>query len=69
LIVISKNNEKKICNYIYLPDALFLGGKDEGSLKLLQNKLVAGQTTIYVCQGKTCKFPVTSAADALKQIE
>ena len=52
----------------YLPDVLFLGGKSEGSLALLENKLVQGQTTIYVCQNKVCKLPVTHPAAALAQI-
>ena len=52
----------------YLPNVIFLGGKNEGSLSLLQNKLVKGQTTIYVCQNKTCKLPVTEVNRALKQI-
>ena len=52
----------------YLPDAVFLGGKDEGTLSLLENKLVPGQTTIYVCSNKTCKRPVTEPEAAIKQI-
>ena len=52
----------------YLPNALFLGGKKEGSLALLKDKLVKGQTTIYVCQNKTCRLPVTDVKDALPQI-
>lgn len=42
----------------FLPNALFLGGKDEGSLELLEGKLQPGSTFIYVCQDKICKFPV-----------
>ncbi len=53
----------------YLPDAIYLGGKNEGTLQLLENKLVKGQTTIYVCQDKTCKLPVTDVAKALTQIK
>ncbi len=53
----------------FLPNALLLGGKEEGFLPLLKNKLVEGQTTIYVCRNKTCKLPVTSVEDALKQMK
>ncbi len=53
----------------HLPNILMLGGKTEGSLPLLQNKLVGEQTTIYVCRNKTCKLPVTSVEDALKQMK
>ena len=49
----------------YLPDALLLGGKDEGSLQLLENKKVDGETMIYVCQNKVCKLPVQEADKAL----
>ncbi|MEM9673826.1 MAG: thioredoxin domain-containing protein [Cyclobacteriaceae bacterium] len=52
----------------YLPNVLFLGGDTEGSLALLENKLVEGQTTIYVCQNKVCQLPVTQPEDALQQI-
>lgn len=53
----------------YLPNVLFLGGKNEGTLALLENKLVTGQTTIYVCQDKICQLPVTQVEKALIQIQ
>jgi len=52
----------------YLPDVILLGGKTESKLELLENKLVAGQTTIYVCRDKTCKLPVTEVVKALEQV-
>ena len=52
----------------YLPNALLLGGKDEGNLTLLEDKLVAGQTTIYVCQQGVCQLPVVETSRALPQI-
>lgn len=52
----------------YLPHIFLLGGKNEGNLTLLQNKLVEGQTTIYVCQDKVCKIPTREVKDTLKQI-
>ena len=52
----------------YHPNALFLGGKDEGNLVLLTNKLVPGETTIYVCLEKVCQLPVTKAREALIQL-
>ncbi len=57
---------RKTLDKNYLPDAILLGGKDEGTLQLLENKLVPGQTTIYVCVDKTCKAPVTNAEEALQ---
>ena len=53
----------------YLPNALLLGGITEGNLELLKMKLQDGKTMIYVCQNKTCKLPVDTVNDALKQVE
>ena len=53
----------------YLPNVLYLGGKIEGKLPLLEFKLQKGQTTIYVCSGGVCKQPVTSVEEALKMME
>ena len=53
----------------YFPNVLLSGGKNEGTLALLQNKLVEEKTTIYVCQNKTCQLPVTEVNEAFKQIE
>lgn len=53
----------------YLPGVILSGGSKEGSLPLLENKLVEGQTTIYVCQDKTCRQPVTEFSKAMEQLE
>lgn len=52
----------------YLPNVFLSGGAKEGNLPLLENKLVKGQTTIYVCRNKTCKLPVSDTNEAKKQI-
>ena len=52
----------------YLPNVLLSGGRIQGSLPLLESKLVEGQTTIYVCRDKSCKKPVTEVSKALEQI-
>jgi hypothetical protein len=49
----------------YQPDAVFLGGPEEGNLPLLKYKLVEGETFIYVCQNKTCKRPVATVKEAI----
>jgi len=59
---------RKTMDRSYLPDAIFLGGRNEGTLSLLRNKLVPGQTTIYVCVDKTCRMPVSTAEEALQQM-
>jgi len=48
----------------YVPNALYLGGKDEGDLELLQDKLQEGETMIYVCQNRVCKLPVMEVEKA-----
>ena len=53
----------------YLPNIILMGGKTEGKLPILKNKLVDGQTTIYVCKNKSCMFPVTDTEKALEQIK
>lgn len=52
----------------YLPNVILLGGNTETKLSLLENKIIAGQTTIYVCRDKSCGLPVTKLQDALVQI-
>jgi len=52
----------------FLPDVLTMGGKEEGSLPMLRNKLKQGQTLIYVCKHKTCKAPVESVEEALNKV-
>ena len=52
----------------YLPNALLMGGSQEGDLPLLENKLREGHTMIYVCRNKSCKLPVNSVEQALNQL-
>ncbi|MEO8765870.1 MAG: thioredoxin domain-containing protein [Ginsengibacter sp.] len=70
IAIVGTNWQQKLreFHHHYLPDAIFLGGNDEGSLSLLQNKKVDGKTMIYVCENKTCQLPVEEAAAALKQV-
>ncbi|MFT4663791.1 MAG: hypothetical protein ACI8YQ_002112 [Polaribacter sp.] len=53
----------------YMPNVLLLGGKTEGNLELLKDKLFEGETMIFVCQNRVCKFPVKEVDKALKLIE
>jgi len=52
----------------YLPNSYFLGGKTEGSLELLKDKLQEDRTMIYVCQNKVCKLPVEDVERAVDLI-
>ncbi len=53
----------------FLPNAILLGGKTEGSLELLKGKLQEGRTMIYVCRNKVCKLPVQQVSEAMKLME
>lgn len=52
----------------FLPNAIFLGGKEEGHLSLLKGKLQKDKTMIYVCQNKVCQLPTTDINEALRQM-
>lgn len=53
----------------YLPNSIFLGGKNEGTLALLEGKLIPNKTTIYVCQNKACLLPTNNVGTAIKQLK
>jgi uncharacterized protein len=55
-------------NKYFIPHVLVMGSKNESNLPLLKNRYVENQTTIYVCQNKTCQLPVTNLNDALAQL-
>lgn len=52
----------------YLPSSVFMGGNTE-NLPLLKGKLIPGETLIYVCQMKTCKYPVSKVEEAIDILE
>ena len=62
-----ENLRKKI-NEHYLPNVFLSGGTEEGDNPLLEGKLVAGKTIIYVCQDKACQLPVSRVDEMLNQI-
>jgi len=68
IAILGPDSEKmrKEISQSYLGNALLLGGEKEGSLSLLKDKLQEGETYIYVCKNKVCKFPVRDTEAALK---
>lgn len=54
----------------YLPFSLLMGTTTKSDLPLVQEKVnpEGKEATIYVCFNKTCKLPVHSIAEALKQL-
>ena len=51
----------------YYPNRIFAGGTQESQLPVLLNRWTS-QTTIYVCEGKSCKLPVRTVAEATEQL-
>ena len=52
----------------FFPNVIYSGGDQEGSLPLLEDKLVKGKTLIYVCKNKSCHLPVKTVSEALNEI-
>ena len=55
---------KKLSGH-YLANSFMLGSNGDENMELLEEKNQEGQTTIYVCQNKSCKLPVTEVEKAL----
>jgi uncharacterized protein len=49
----------------YISNAVFCGGENEGNLPILEHRLVAGKTLIYVCQNGACQLPTEDVDKAL----
>ena len=52
----------------FIPHAVYLGGEN-GTLPLLEDKLITGKTMIYVCRNKSCALPVEGVKEGLRQIK
>lgn len=63
--------KRKELDKTFYPNAILMGGNNEGNgiVPLLKNKNIDGQTTIYVCQNKLCKLPVTTVEEAKKLLK
>lgn len=63
--IVGKDCLKKLneVHHSYLPNTVLCGGISEGALPILENRLVANKTLIYVCQKGACQLP-TSEVDA-----
>ncbi|PXY01290.1 thioredoxin domain-containing protein [Marinifilum breve] len=61
--------EKQKLESLFLPNVLISGSLTESDLPLLKNRYVPKQTTFYLCKNRTCKIPVTSVEELLKQLQ
>ncbi|MEO1010100.1 MAG: thioredoxin domain-containing protein [Bacteroidota bacterium] len=53
----------------YFPNMVLVGGKDEGTLTLLESRYKAGETLYYLCQGGACRLPETEWKPVLEQLK
>ncbi len=53
----------------FLPATVIMGSTGEGTLPMLQDKLVTGKTLIYTCSNKICKRPEEEIEKVIKQIK
>lgn len=60
--------KRKELEQYYHPNKMMVGGKTENGLPLLENRLVKGDTRIYVCVDKACQMPCNKVESALKQL-
>ncbi len=54
---------------MHLPNTLIVGSTSESELPLFEGRFVEDGTYIYVCQNTTCKLPVETVTDAVRQME
>ena len=53
----------------YIPNRMFLGTTGTSTLPLLAEKSLGENTTVFVCENKVCRMPVSNVADAMKLME
>jgi len=53
---------------MHLPNALIIGSENDSKQPLFDQRYVAGETFIYVCQESTCKLPVKTTKEAIAQM-
>ena len=53
----------------YIPNRMFLGTTGTSTLPLLAEKSLGENTTVFVCENKVCRMPVSTVADAVKLME
>ena len=52
----------------YIPNTLLSGSITKSSLPLFEGRYVSDETYIYVCRDNSCKLPVATAEEALRQL-
>ncbi|GGD46158.1 thioredoxin domain-containing protein [Muriicola marianensis] len=65
----SANDYRKSLQHHYLPNTLFAGAVQKGSLSLLRDRIQKDKTLVYICEAGACKLPVSSPEEALVQLQ
>ncbi|WP_193353592.1 hypothetical protein [Cellulophaga baltica] len=56
-------------NSKFLVNALVIGSETASNIAIYKDRFENDKTYIYVCLNNSCKLPVTSVPEALRQIE
>ena len=59
----------KALHHYNLPNTLILFTTHKSSIPVFEDRWVADQTYIYICEQRSCKFPVKTVEEALKLME
>jgi len=70
IVVVGENAQQlvKEINQDLLHNSLIIGSEKESDVALFANRFVEGETMIFVCKNNTCKLPVKTKEEALKQL-
>lgn len=71
-IAVVGNNAKKMTEELqskHLPNTLVVGSEKESNDALFKDRYFEDNTYIFVCQDSSCKLPVETVVEALKQYE
>jgi len=61
--------KRKEFDSYYFPDVFLAGGTQPGNLPVLKDKFTSVQTSVIVCQNKTCNMPVYEVIEAIGQMK
>ena len=70
-IAITGSNSKEISrelNLLHLPNTLIFFEATKNNIPLFESRWISEKTLIYICEQRSCKFPVENVPDALKLI-
>ena len=71
IAITGENTHELYTNLVksYYPNSIIVGSKVESKIPLFEERFIAGESYIYVCENRSCKRPVTTAEAANNLIE